>query len=191
MEAGCKSPLQKSDGFKVVLIGNGYTGKSTWVERIIQGTGYYHNSRYTPTRGVNVTTIQLLSDDGNNIVTLKLWDCGGGGNYTGLREAYWIGADACIIFVLDIRDERTIKEWVRDVTRVENDIPIVICQSKSDLSKCRRSRYYTSKNIISGRGISSKTGHNVLDPIYLICKALVGDGVTETLTHIERLTVAI
>jgi GTPase SAR1 family protein len=75
--------------FKIVLIGNTKTGKTSWV-RMMQG--FNVPNVHIPTLGVDVHPI----DVGGHVV--DIWDTAGDNKFGGLREGYYIGADACIVF---------------------------------------------------------------------------------------------
>lgn len=95
---------------KVLLVGNGARGKTEWAKQA-------PHQPYIPTQGVEVHPVR--SDDG--VVRVKLWDCAGMYKYGGLRDGYYINADAALIFA---DNEKEAIYWAQEVLRVTPNIPI-------------------------------------------------------------------
>jgi GTP-binding nuclear protein Ran len=104
--------------YKVVLIGDGCVGKTSFVNRVHNPDSF--DFEYIPTRGVDITSIEI---DG---VAFDVWDCAGQEEFEGLRDGYFVGAD-CVIIMCDERIE-TIKNmvsWKDKFKRVvKTDVPI-------------------------------------------------------------------
>jgi len=79
--------------FKICVVGDTQTGKSTWI-RLLQSLPAY--SAYNPTAGVEVTGIEVTTDYG--LCHVRLWDCSGNPNFQGLGDGYHVGSDAFIVF---------------------------------------------------------------------------------------------
>lgn len=105
--------------YKVVLIGDGGVGKTSFVKRA-RNSLYSESVEYTPTRGVEITPVEV---DG---VTFDVWDCAGLEEFEGLRDGYFVGAD-CVIIMCDERIE-TVKNMVLWKEKfkyiVRTDVPI-------------------------------------------------------------------
>jgi len=69
--------------FKVVIVGDGGTGKTTFVKR--HETGEYRKA-YVPTVGADVTPIPFYTNRGP--VGLETWDTAGQEKFGVLRDAY-------------------------------------------------------------------------------------------------------
>ncbi len=79
--------------FKVVLVGDGATGKTTFVKRHISGE---FEKKYVATLGVEVRPLPFYTNKGR--VMLNVWDTAGQEKFGGLRDGYYIMANAAIIF---------------------------------------------------------------------------------------------
>ena len=118
--------------FKVVLVGDAETGKTTYVQRFIEGT---YQKEYKQTFfGVEIRPLSLLVKHGNiyERIHLSLWDTAGQENLGGLRDGYYIQADAALVFADSFNPENT-RTWIRNLRRVAGDeLPISLVISKSD-----------------------------------------------------------
>jgi len=140
--------------FKVVLIGNGASGKTTWLKRLLTNS---FDQRYVPTLGVEVHPYEI---PGENIV-FNVWDCAGQEKFGGLRDGYYICANAGIIFH-DLEKDL----WQRDFRRVcDKDEPIVHVFSKSELLTQEQKDKILEK-FPDAIFISTKNNENILAPIY-------------------------
>lgn len=166
--------------FKVVLLGEGGVGKSTWVKRHLTGD---FEKRYKATLGVEVHPLKFNTNYGN--ICLNVWDCAGQEKFGGLRDGYYIQGNACIV-MFDLTSLRTFKnatKWIYDFIRVAGaDKPIVLCGSKHDLKHDLGTRNVPNELIsdlvqktrISYFEISSKTNYNFDEPFLEISKRLMG-----------------
>lgn len=112
-----------------MLIGDGAVGKTTFLNR--HRTGAFEK-KYIPTIGVEVRPLDFATNYGP--VRLNCWDTAGQEKFGGLREGYYVGADAAII-MFDVTNRvsyRRVPIWHRDLTRVCDNIPIVLCGNKID-----------------------------------------------------------
>eukprot|EP01094_Clydonella_sp_ATCC50884_P018552 TRINITY_DN344_c0_g1_i2.p1 TRINITY_DN344_c0_g1~~TRINITY_DN344_c0_g1_i2.p1 ORF type:complete len:371 (+),score=66.24 TRINITY_DN344_c0_g1_i2:25-1137(+) len=117
--------------FKLLLVGNGGVGKTTFVKR--HRTGEFEK-KYVPTIGVEVHKLMFYTNMGP--IQFETWDCGGQEKFGGLRDGYYIEANAAIL-MFDVMSRATYKDipnWYRDVVRVCDNIPIVLCGNKVDCS---------------------------------------------------------
>ena len=74
--------------FKVVLIGDGGVGKTTFVKRHVSGE---FEKKYVPTVGVSVHPLKFFTNFGE--ITMNVWDTAGQEKYGGLRDGYYIQAN--------------------------------------------------------------------------------------------------
>lgn len=124
---------------KIVLIGNGGVGKTTWVKSIY---GNFDES-YKPTLGVEVHPI-TYGDTRFNI-----WDTAGQEKFAGLRDGYYTGADYAIV-MFDWSQPLTIKNiprWVNDFKRLMPSKPVIIVGNKLELAND------TSKQLLAQMGV--------------------------------------
>ena len=110
--------MQRQEGvpeFKLVLIGDGGTGKTTFVKRHKSGE---FEKAYEPTIGVEVHPLDFHTNYG--ALRFYCWDTAGQEKFGGLREGYYIHAN-CAIIMFDVTSRLTYKSvpvWHRDLTRV-------------------------------------------------------------------------
>ena len=116
--------------FKVLLLGDGATGKTTFVKR--HSTGQY-DWKYVPTFGAQVHPLVFHTDKGP--ILFNVWDTAGLEEFGGLKDLYFLQAD-CAIIMFDVASPVTynnVPNWHRDLVRVCENIPIVVCGNKVDV----------------------------------------------------------
>ena len=117
--------MQRQEGvpeFKLVLIGDGGTGKTTFVKRHQSGE---FEKAYEPTIGVEVHPLDFHTNYG--ALRFYCWDTAGQEKFGGLREGYYIHAN-CAIIMFDVTSRLTYKSvpvWHRDLTRVRSRATIL------------------------------------------------------------------
>ncbi len=117
--------------FKIVLVGDGGTGKTTYVERFFTG---HFEKKYIATLGVNVTSTIFYTTCGP--VKIHVWDTAGQEKFGGLRDGYYIQSHAAMIFFnVNSKKSYNVSKWYKDLKRViEHDCPIVIVGTKGDIT---------------------------------------------------------
>ena len=121
---------------KVLLVGEGGVGKTRFVK--LHRTGEFEK-RYVATMGVEVSSLGNAFHTSVGVVELALWDTAGQEEFAGLREAFYIGADAANI-VFDVTAPRALSKVVgyyQAVIRTTGPIPVVVCGNKADCSERR------------------------------------------------------
>jgi len=129
---------------KLILVGDGGVGKSTFVQRMLKQA---FNPRYVATLGVEVYPIV----DYKRKIQYNIWDTAGQEKFGGLRDGYYLDADLAII-MYDMTSKltsRSIERWELDVRKMCPDIPIIIIGNKGNISR----KCYVENSII----MSSKT----------------------------------
>lgn len=147
------------DNFKLVLIGNGDVGKSTWV-RNLRTSEVEH--RYIATMGVEVHPIRLIDNNGDEII-FKVWDCAGREAFGGLREGYYVGAECAII--MDSSGEN-FNQWEK---RLNRDIPTLRVLSKVDTNNEEQ------EQLSCDLSISTFYNLNVLEPLSILARRLLNN----------------
>ncbi|KAL2525486.1 GTP-binding nuclear protein Ran-3 [Abeliophyllum distichum] len=115
--------------FKLVIVGDGGTGKTTFVKRHLTGE---FEKKYEPTIGVEVHPLDFFTNCGK--IRFYCWDTAGQEKFGGLRDGYYIHGQ-CAIIMFDVTARLTYKNvptWHRDLCRVCENIPIVLCGNKSN-----------------------------------------------------------
>ena len=134
--------------FKLILVGDGGTGKTTFVKR--HSTGEFEK-KYEPTIGVEVSPLDFYTNRGQ--IRFFCWDTAGQEKLGGLRDGYYIHGN-CAIIMFDVTSRLTYKNvptWYRDLTRVCHNIPIVLCGNKVDVKqrqvKAKMVTFHRRKNL--------------------------------------------
>merc|ERR1719323_434944 len=158
---------QSNDGvpsFKLVLVGDGGTGKTTFVKRHVTGE---FEKKYEPTIGVEVRPLDFNTDVGK--IRFVCWDTAGQEKFGGLRDGYYIHGQ-CAIIMFDVTSRLTYKNvptWHRDICRVCENIPIVLCGNKVDVKnrqvKPKQVTFHRKKNL-QYYEISAKSNYNYERP---------------------------
>ena len=161
--------------FKVLLVGDGCSGKTTFARRHESGD---FTNKYIPTIGVEVVPIVFNTNKGK--VCLNMWDCAGQDKFAVLRDGYYIGADAAII-MLDLTQKnlkKSYNKWLVDVARVMHQsagehLKIVVCGNKADILTKKLPKIDTSP--FNYFNISVKSNFNYEKPFVCLLKQLLGD----------------
>ena len=172
--------------FKLVLVGDAYVGKTTFVKR--HQTGEFEK-RYIATLGVNVVPLTFYTNKG--VVILNVWDCAGQEKFAGLDDGYYIGADAFILFFgMDSKASyRNASHWLKKITdytgRFDRSRPIIVCGTKCDLPNTRLMPSEMKDRALLEHPfyfISAKSNYNYEKPILAVIQNLMGPDTTFTET---------
>ena len=79
--------------YKLILIGDGGSGKTTYLKRILHGN---FRREYIATVGVDVSEVTFKTNQGFEI-TFQVWDTAGQELHNQLNDIYFIGAHAAIV----------------------------------------------------------------------------------------------
>lgn len=159
--------------FKIVLIGEGNVGKTTFLKLHLTGD---FTTRHVATIGCEVDP--LCFDTNYGRITFNIWDCAGEEQYLGLREGYYLKADAAIVF-FDVTNQGSfdaVESWVTLFQKFAPQGEIVICGNKCDeknrtvkpkliQSKVSKNTYYD---------VSAKTNYNFEKPFLSLARTLTG-----------------
>ncbi|KAK9843516.1 hypothetical protein WJX81_006863 [Elliptochloris bilobata] len=173
--------------FKLVLVGDGGTGKTTFVKRHLTGE---FEKKYEPTIGVEVHPLDFTTNRGK--LRFYCWDTAGQEKFGGLRDGYYIHGQ-CAIIMFDVTSRLTYKNvptWHRDLCRVCENIPIVLCGNKVDVKnrqvKPKQVTFHRKKNL-QYHEISAKSNYNYEKPFLYLARKLVGDA---NLHFVEQVALA-
>ncbi|KAJ8043421.1 GTP-binding nuclear protein Ran [Holothuria leucospilota] len=170
---------------RLVLVGDGGTGKTTFVKR--HKTGEFEK-KYVATLGVEVHPLVFFTSRGP--IRFNVWDTAGQEKFGGLRDGYYIQGQ-CAIILFDVTSRVTYKNvpnWHKDLVRVCENIPIVLCGNKVDVKdrkvKAKNITFHRKKNLQDGcfvlphkqyYDVSAKSNYNFEKPFLWLARKLVGD----------------
>ncbi|KAL3511851.1 hypothetical protein ACH5RR_024568 [Cinchona calisaya] len=168
-------PTVDYPSFKLVIVGDGGTGKTTFVKRHLTGE---FEKKYEPTIGVEVHPLDFTTNCGK--IRFYCWDTAGQEKFGGLRDGYYIHGQ-CAIIMFDVTARLTYKNvpmWHRDICRVCDFIPIVLCGNKVDVKnrqvKAKQVVFHRKKNL-QYYEISAKSNYNYEKPFLYLARKLCGD----------------
>lgn len=150
---------------KVCFIGDAGVGKTSLIKRYVLDV---FDDRYIATIGTKVTK-KIVDVDGQVKVMMLVWDIMGQKGFRELlREAYFFGAHGAIA-VCDLTNKESLEElryWIKALTDVAGDVPIVFAGNKVDLENDRVIKEQDLQELASkykGKAYltSAKTGQNV------------------------------
>eukprot|EP01120_Amphizonella_sp_Union-15-10_P000207 TRINITY_DN10242_c0_g2_i1.p1 TRINITY_DN10242_c0_g2~~TRINITY_DN10242_c0_g2_i1.p1 ORF type:complete len:215 (-),score=38.16 TRINITY_DN10242_c0_g2_i1:180-782(-) len=115
---------------KVVLLGQQSVGKTTLVDRYINGT-FTNNAVATVGAAFAAKKISI----GNQVLTLGIWDTAGGERYEAMSRIYYRSARAaCVCFDLtNALSFKKLKFWVDELLTNEEECSVYIIGTKWDL----------------------------------------------------------
>uniref|UniRef100_A0A2K6GVW2 GTP-binding nuclear protein Ran n=1 Tax=Propithecus coquereli TaxID=379532 RepID=A0A2K6GVW2_PROCO len=155
--------------FKLVLVGDGDTGKTTFMKRHLTGE---FEKRYV--------VHPLMFQTNRWPIMFNVWDTAGHGKFGGLGDCYYIEAQ-CAIIMFDVTSRVTYKNvlnWHRDLVRVCENILIVLCGNKMDIKyrkvKAKSIVRHRSKNF-QYHNISAKSNYSFVKPFLWLPRKLIGD----------------
>ena len=170
---------------KIVLLGSGGCGKTTYLQRLSKGT---FDRKYIATIGVEVQTIPFNTCDG--YITYNIWDTAGQEKFSGLQEGYCVGSKAAII-MFDLTSNCSLKEIVyyikNYIVGLNLKIPIAFCGTKSDEPNRKITNDYAIDFITKCFELlklsnewnyfetSSKSNQNLYEPFLYVTKKIQND----------------
>jgi GTP-binding nuclear protein Ran len=115
--------------FKVVVVGDGGVGKTTWLKQLQSGR---FEGRYTPTLGVVVQRIHFNTPVGP--IKFNMWDTAGQEKLRSV-DGYYSKSNAALVFY-EAGHRSSYKNccsYITQIKRVCGDIPIILVQTKIDI----------------------------------------------------------
>lgn len=159
---------------KVVMIGDGGVGKTTYINRLLTGD---FNKRYIATVGATSNLISFNTTKGR--ITFDVVDTAGQEILNASQLQYFKDADACFI-MFDATSKTTMKsipDWYSKFKNVSN-AQIIILGNKCDSSNIKLT-FNKMRNLCVRYGtyftISSKSNYNYLAPFLQLIKQKLGE----------------
>lgn len=134
--------------------------------------------KYVATLGVEVHPLTFHTNRG--AIKFNVWDTAGQEMFGGLRDGYYIQGQ-CAIIMFDVTSRITYKNvpnWHRDLTRVCENIPVVLTGNKVEIKdrkvKAKSITFHRKKNL-QYYDISAKSNYNFEKPFLWLARKLAGD----------------
>jgi len=154
----------------------GAVGKTSCVSTLF---GDVFSQKYTATLGVELRKLTVETTCGP--IEFSLWDTAGQEKFGGLRDGYYLSGDGALV-MYDVSSQLTYKSvpmWRRDVSRVCENIPMILLANKVDQEQLRVNKetgeLFAYKYKLAFFETSSKNRLSLLQPLEWMAKALVGD----------------
>lgn len=113
-------------------------------------------------------------------IVFNVWDTAGQEKFGGLRDVYYVQGQ-CGIIMFDVTSRITYKNvpnWHRDLVRICENIPIVLCGNKVDVKerkvKPSQITFHRKKNL-QYYDISAKSNYNFEKPFVWLARMLSGN----------------
>ncbi|KAI7893743.1 putative GTP-binding nuclear protein Ran [Mucor mucedo] len=161
--------------FKLILVGDSGTGKTTFIKCHLNGKAEKKD-------GFVIYSLPFETNFGP--VVFNVWDTTGREKAGSLRDDDYHGGHGGII-MFDITSRLTYKrvpQWHRDLARVCENMPIVICGNKVDIKECSvtpRQISYHRRNNLPFYYTSAKSNYNIEKPFLYLAQHLVGEPTLE------------
>jgi len=153
---------------KIIIIGESGVGKTALLHHYVTGNFL---QEHKSTIGADFHTSELNIE--SKTITLQIWDTAGQERFQSLGNAFYRGADACIL-VYDITDQKSfeqIEDWKQkfvNQANIENEreYPFLLLGNKSDMSQNRavsqqQGEQYASNNGMTFYETSAMKGTNI------------------------------
>ncbi|CAF2999841.1 unnamed protein product [Rotaria sp. Silwood2] len=161
--------------FKLILIGDGGVGKTTFVKRHIIGE---LEMKYASRLPFSVYPLHFYTNFGE--IIFNVWDTAGQEKLGGVRDGYYI-AGQCAIIMFDVTSRityRNVPQWHKDIIRICGNIPIVLCGNKIDVKDRKlkaKSITYHRKTNMKYYDISALSNYNLEKPFLWLAQKLAGN----------------
>ncbi|KAG0310732.1 GTP-binding nuclear protein gsp1/Ran [Dissophora globulifera] len=157
---------------KLVLVGDGSTGKTTFVKR--HSTGEFEK-KYITTINAEVHPLSFFTNFG--AIRFDVWDTVGQEMVGGFCDGYYISAH-CGIIMFDVTSRisyKNVPNWHRDLVRACGNIPIVLCGNKVDIRERKvmpKDIDFHRKKSLEYYDISAKSNYNIEMPFLWLARKL-------------------
>jgi len=158
--------------FKILLLGDSGVGKTTCLNKYIDGALPIENNKPSPTVGCDIKykVVELEKKKRNKkIIKLQLWDTVGQERYGTLTSSFFRSTQGIVLFY-DVTDKQTFDHlcfWKAEIDRyAPEDHIVVLIGAKIDLEGERQVDYQSGLLLANSWGtpffeISSVTGANI------------------------------
>jgi len=168
---------------KICLLGNPAVGKTSLIRAFVYET---FEDEYISTIGSKVSKkeVEFFDEEKKRYfeVSLIIWDIAGQQTFKHVKQAYYRGAKGAIVVadVTRVTTLQSIEDWIKSLTEVVGDVPLLILLNKTDLIDQIKfsladvqdlALKHKAKSLLS----SAKTGKNVERAFLDLAKMMVGE----------------
>jgi len=111
--------------FKVCLVGDSGTGKTTFIESLIKNF-YYESKEKT----VAIDLLTYMVDD----IKFQVWDTSGNIMFLGIVRSYFKDASGILLFFSDKKSFDNIDYWIDEIRKINQKCKLILIQSMCDSS---------------------------------------------------------
>lgn len=109
--------------FKICLVGDSRTGKTTFIESLVKNF-YYESKEKT----VGIDFFTYIIDD----VKFQVWDTSGNIMFIGIVRSYFNDASGILLFFSDKKSFDNIDYWIEEIRKINKKCKLILIQSESD-----------------------------------------------------------
>ena len=109
--------------FKICLVGDSGTGKTTFIESLIKNF-YYESKEKT----IAIDLLTYMMDD----IKFQVWDTSGNIMFLGIVRSYFKDASGILLFFSDKKSFDNIDYWVEEIRKINQKCKIILIQSMCD-----------------------------------------------------------
>lgn len=106
--------------FKICLVGDSGTGKTTFIESLIKNF-YYESKEKT----IAIDLLTYMVDD----IKFQVWDTSGNIMFIGIVRSYFKDASGILLFFSDKKSFDNIDYWVEEIRKINQKCKLVLIQS--------------------------------------------------------------
>jgi small GTP-binding protein len=178
---------EEKEGFsvKVILIGDGGTGKTSLVNRFVHRK---FSRLYKTTIGVDITPYQASLMDTGELVRFVLWDMSGQTHFERFRTRFYTGTSGVLV-VYDLTSAssyRNVQSWIKECkNNCRKTVPMLIVGNKADLEdlQIQHTRPPSSESSLPTINTSAKENWNVDKAFFSLFEAIVGKSLERIKDH--------
>ncbi|MHA1301062.1 MAG: Rab family GTPase [Candidatus Helarchaeota archaeon] len=125
---------------KLLLLGAVGTGKTEIIKRFVRGS---FQKDYKMTIGCDIFTKDVRLNNGEDVVTLSIWDIAAQERFEFFRSSFYRGSAGALIFIDLTRYTTfnpTLVNIIREVWSYTGRIPLAVCGAKAELANMRSVR---------------------------------------------------
>ena len=111
--------------FKVCLVGDSGTGKTTFIESLIKNF-YYESKEKT----IAIDLLTYIIDD----IKFQVWDTSGNIMFIGIVRSYFKDASGILLFFSDKKSFDNIDYWIDEIRKINQKCKLILIQSMCNSS---------------------------------------------------------